>query len=284
MKKVDLHLHTVCSDGEDSFQELFKKVRENNLSLFSICDHNYVSPESIKMKGPAAAHNIVFIQGVEVSCTDHATSESLHILGCSHAFDLNKLNSSLQPVISGYNKRAVKIIYKLNTKYNDFNLDFDELHLRKKEAYISRNTIAYELVKFLGEEHITLVEALKEAFVEESDSWMPDSKEVIQIIQAAGGVAVIAHIGRTAKKLADDFQPLLRRLIKYGVVGLEVFHPKHDAQMTTYLNNLGRQYGLVITTGSDWHGENYTPGRTIGFEMEDYEYKKIIEMVSGTSI
>ena len=282
MKKIDLHLHTFFSDGEDSPRELFNKIRKNNISLFSICDHNYISPESIKIKKIAEEYNIVFLQGVEISCVDRATGESLHILGYSHSFDLRKLNAFLQPIIAGYNRRAIKIIKKLNAKYNGLNLDFDEMRLRKKEAYISRNTIACELMKFLGEESITLQEALKETFVEESDSWMPDSKKAVRIIKDAGGVAIIAHPGRTAKNLTHNFEFLLKRLVKSGVIGLEAFYPKHDEQMTAYFNNLGRQYGLVITAGSDWHGENYTHGRTIGFEIADYEYIKILEMVQIT--
>lgn len=241
MAKVDLHLHTFFSDGEDSFSELFKKVKRNKLSLFSVCDHNYISPESIKIRDVADRYDIDFFQGVEISCVDCISGESLHILGYSRSFNVEQLNAFLKPIVDGYNKRAIKIIEKLNAKYSGLNLDFDKLRQMKKEAYISRNTIAYELVTFLKKEQITMAEALKEAFIAESDSWMPDSKEAVQIIMDAGGVAVFAHPGRTVKNLTYDFVSLLNRLISYGIIGIEAFYPKHDEKMTSYLKNLGKK-------------------------------------------
>ncbi|MFH1193168.1 MAG: PHP domain-containing protein [Candidatus Jorgensenbacteria bacterium] len=277
MKKIDLHLHTSYSDGEDSFRDIFEKIRRNNLSLFSICDHNYISYETIKTKNLANSNNITFLQGVEISCVDRVTGESLHVLGYSQDFDIRRLNEFLQPIVDEYNKRANKIIEKLNNKYVGLKLDFNEIRQRKTEVYTSRNTIAAELIKFLGKEQITMKEAIKESFVEENDLWMIDSKEAIQIINDAGGFAVIAHPGKIIKDVYA-FESLLKRLIEFGIVGLEVFYPKHDKQMTNYLNHLSNLHNLAVTAGSDWHGENYTPSRTIGFTIEDKAYEKIFEV------
>lgn len=277
MSKIDLHIHTYYSDGEDSLSAIFKRLKENNVSFFSISDHNYISPDIVQIRDLASKNNMVFLMGVEISCIDRITGESLHILGYSQSFDIEQLNTSLHIVVDGYNKRAKKIIEKLNNQYKGFNLDFEELRQRKKEANISRNTLATELIGFLGEKRVTMKEALKEAFVEETDSWMPDSKEAIQMIRDAGGVAVLAHPGSIVKSLAN-FESLLKRLITYGIIGIEAYYPKHEDKMINFLNYLGETYNLAITAGSDWHGEKYTPGRAIGFELEDKKYKKILEL------
>lgn len=278
MRKIDLHIHTFFSDGEDSLQSIYKRIRENKVSLFSICDHNYIAPEIIKITETTKRSDIIFLQGVEISCIDRISGESLHILGYSTNFDINLLNNSLRDIIDGYNRRAEKIIEKLNNQYNGFNLNIDELLCKKREAYISRNTLATELIKFFGKNHrhITMKEALKEVFIEEDDSWMPDSKEVIQSIYSAGGIAILAHPGKLVKKM-DDFESLLKRLIKYGVVGLEAHYPKHDEEITRFLIHLSSIHDLIITAGSDWHGKNYTPDRIIGFEIEDYDFDRILE-------
>lgn len=100
------------------------------------------------------------MQGIELSCVDRETGESLHILGYSLNFDIELLNNFSKVIVDGYNERAKKIIKKLNKQYKNFNLDIEKLRKIKKEVYISRNTIAEELMKFLGSDNITRKEAL----------------------------------------------------------------------------------------------------------------------------
>ncbi|MBT3464823.1 PHP domain-containing protein [archaeon] len=267
--KIDLHLHSFYSDGEDSPKELLKKIEKNNVSFFSICDHNYISPESIELQNIAKKKKITFFPGVEISCIDRITDKSLHILGYFKNINIDCLNLSLKPTVDGYNRRAKKIIRKLNNRYNGLNLNFEKLRLIKNEAYISRNTLAMELIKFFGDSKITLKEVLRETYIEESDSWMLDSKEAIEIINSAGGIAVLAHPGNLIKNKID-FEILLKRLVKYGIAGIESYYPKYSDNMVTFLNYIGNKHNLTITAGSDWHGENYTPDRIIGFEIDHY--------------
>jgi len=110
---------------------------------------------------------------------------------------------------------------------------------------------------------------LRETYIEESDSWMLDSKEAIEIINSAGGIAVLAHPGNLIKNKID-FEILLKRLVKYGIAGIESYYPKYSDNMVTFLNYIGNKHNLTITAGSDWHGENYTPDRIIGFEIDHY--------------
>lgn len=277
-KKIDMHIHSLYSDGENSIRDILKIIKKNKIHLFSICDHNYISPETVLIKKLANKNNIIFLQGIELSCIDRETGKSLHILGYSHNFNVNLLNKSMQFVINGYNKRAKKIIEKLNKQYKGVNLDIKKLCKNKKEIYTSRNTIADELIKFLNRKgvHLTMEQAVKEVRAQEDDSWMLDSREAIRIIKNAGGYAVLAHPG----KLTEDanFELFLKRLIDYGITGIEAHYPKHDEGTMQFLNLIGEKYNLFITAGSDWHGEKYTPGVNIGFIVENNKYQKITDI------
>lgn len=109
---------------------------------------------------------------------------------------------------------------------------------------------------------------------------MSDPSDVIQIIKNAGGVAVLAHPGRLTKRL-DNFEYLLKRLVDYGISGIEAYYPKHNKEEVVFLNHLGEKYNLIITAGSDWHGENYTPDISIGITVKNKEYKDIINVFNG---
>jgi predicted metal-dependent phosphoesterase TrpH len=81
--------------------------------------------------------------------------------------------------------------------------------------------------------------------------------EAVQLVRAAGGLAVLAHPG------SDGTRAYVETLVALGLDGLEVRHPGHNADDTARLAALVEHFGLVPSGGSDWHGA--TEGsRTIG--------------------
>lgn len=279
MKKIDLHIHSSHSDGEESLDGIFELVREAGLHMFSVADHNYISPGSAALGRRAEESGAVFVQGVEVSCVDRVTGESLHLLGYSQYFDIGKLNRSLRPVVDGYNTRAKRIIAKLNDKYPEIGLAFDALIAARGSSYVSRNVLADELRKYGRGELMTMRDALREAYVEESDDWLPDVTEATDIIISAGGVPVLAHPGRLDERVAD-LDGFMRRISDAGVRGIEAVCPKHDKNRTHYWFGVADRYGLFVTAGSDWHGPNYSAGREIGYAAHDDTYEAIVSALS----
>ena len=78
----------------------------------------------------------------------------------------------------------------------------------------------------------------------------PTPEETIAIIHAAGGLASLAHPG------ADEVTPAgISALSASGLDAIEVFHSDHDAAMTERYAVLARQLGLLMTGGSDFHGD-----------------------------
>jgi len=273
MKIIDLHIHSYYSDGEESPSVLLKTAIERGFSIFSIADHNYISSQQSHIQKIALRHGVLFVQGVEVSCVDRKTKESLHILGYSNSFDLGKINRKMSPIVEGYNVREKKIIDKLNHKYE---ADFDYEEIKKKTAgiFVSRNQLAQKLSEFLGGK-IALKKLLPEVFVEEDNSWMPSAKEAIEIIKESNGVAVLAHPGNLVNK--DNFENLLQRLVNWGLEGIETYALKHDPDVTNTLNKIAKNFGLIIAAGSDWHGRNLSQTKE-GMLVADRVCNKLSEI------
>lgn len=270
IKTIDLHTHSFFSDGQDDPEVLLERMKKTKITLGAITDHNYLSEEVLNL----SKKYDFLIPGVEVSCVEEETGESLHILGLSKNLNRDRLNRELSPIVNGYNQRAKNIIEMLNKKYTGINFQFDDLQKKYREAYISRNTLARELSTAVGAEKLSFTEAIKEVFVPEEDGWMPRAEDAIKIILNAGGVPILAHPGRIIKHVSD-FHDLVSRLVKVGLQGMEAEYPKHSLETVEYLKKLGTDFGLILTAGSDWHGELYTHGEYQGYEIDGERYEKL---------
>jgi len=74
--------------------------------------------------------------------------------------------------------------------------------------------------------------------------------DAVDVIKASGGMPVIAH----PKEIGDD--NIVANLIKYGAMGIEVFHPSHSKEDIIKYKQLAESNHLFITGGTDWHGDN----------------------------
>jgi predicted metal-dependent phosphoesterase TrpH len=80
--------------------------------------------------------------------------------------------------------------------------------------------------------------------------------DVVAIIQGAGGVAAMAHPGVTQR---DDLMPALAAA---GLDAIEVWHSEHDERQTATYRDLALEHRLLMTGGSDFHGD--AAGRLCG--------------------
>lgn len=271
MKKIDLHIHSHYSDGENSPEEIAVMIMEAGIDLFSIVDHNYVHAGITQLVGVKNLPK--FLSGVEISSVDRITGQSLHILGYSSRFDIPKLNDLLLPIVNGYNDRAKNIITKLNERF-DCNLDFEEIKKEIPSIYISRNLLATKLRGFKND--MTMEEAIKNCFSSEDNFWMPDAKNAIEFINDCGGVAVLAHPGNLINK--TNVTELVNRLSDSGLWGLEVFYSRHDENTVKTLFDIAKKSGLSTTGGSDWHGKNFYRS-DLGVEVPDVVYNSCCSLV-----
>ncbi len=281
MKNIDLHIHSSYSDGENRPEEIFQKILTRGIGLFSLTDHNFILEDNTKIKELARLNGILFIEGIEISSIEKTTGISLHILGYSKCFDKQRINKALAVTVDDYNTRAKKIIAKLNSEFLTLGIDFDEIKRMNNEVCVSRNTLARVLVAFLNKS-ITIKEALKKyVFVDENDSWMLSSQEAFEKIRVANGISVLAHSGRELRRMGNGpFEKMIEVLKAQGLVGIEVYHPKHTPQDVSELKRIALKNNLVVTGGSDWHGANYSPDSSLGIKISKKEIELFLRSIA----
>jgi hypothetical protein len=97
--------------------------------------------------------------------------------------------------------------------------------------------------------------------------------EAIAVILEAGGIPVLAHPGRL-----KDYN-VIDELVECGLRGLEVFYPTHEPMQIQYFRDKARQFGLVMTGGSDFHDIRYHK-RGVGIEIDEEDIRPFLNLVA----
>lgn len=249
---VDLHLHSLYSDGSATPAELAEMAARNKLTGIALTDHDTVDgiPEILTCGRDLG---LTVIPGLEVSATHRELS--LHILGYGIDHTSRELTLWLAPLQRSRQERNAKIIAKMRQMGLDVHLD--ELQDVSRCGQTGRPHIARLLL------NKGIVDSLGQAFHQYlrrgAPAWYSrfaySAAESIDMIHRAGGLAVLAHPGQLDPEL--KILPLLiPELLGRGLDGLEIHYPSHPAAVRRRLLALARKYSLVVTGGSDYHGKN----------------------------
>lgn len=242
---ADLHLHTNRSDGYNSPKELIDLVRRHELRAIAIVDHDDVSGVQEAMDY-ASSFGIDVISGVELSVS--YLHYDLHILAYCFDHQNSQLVEHLKMVRIERLKRARKIVEKLNKL--GMPISFDAVLKKAGSGSVGRPHVANVL---LDEGYVYSFQDAFNRFLGDGkpaniDKYRLDIQTTISLVRDAGGICSIAHPGLQLGQ--DD----LLFLIKAGVHGIEVVHPKHNEEEARNYRELAQAYGLVETGGSDFHG------------------------------
>jgi predicted metal-dependent phosphoesterase TrpH len=249
---VDLHLHSLYSDGSATPLELADLAARNKLTGIALTDHDTVDGiAEIMARGRDLG--ITVIPGLEVGATHRELS--LHILGYGIDHTSSELTQWLEPLQQGRQERNAKIIAKMRQLGLDVHVD--EVQAISRCGQTGRPHIARLLL------NKGIVDSMGEAFHQYlrrgAPAWFSrfaySAAESIDMIHRAGGLAVLAHPGQLDPEL-KILPLLLPELVERGLDGLEVHYPSHPAELRRRLLTLAKKYNLVVTGGSDYHGKN----------------------------
>lgn len=271
MRFVDFHVHTSASDGSFSPGEVVAKAAKAKLTAIGITDHDTM--DGIYAAGIAGKKfNMEIIPGIEFST--HLKYEEIHILGYYCRADDTPLIKAISRLKSDRYERMEKMVYKINNL--GLRVTFDEVLAEVKGKAIGRPHLARVLCKKgyckdLGEAFARYIGFNAPAYVKRKE-FTP--VEAIEIIRGAGGVPVLAHPGSYGKV---DFLP---SLIEAGLMGIEVFHPRNSIQVSRRFLRHALRCGLLITGGSDYHGEKNGQGTRLGDVKMDLSFLKKLKQRS----
>lgn len=245
MTLIDLHMHSIHSDGKQTCSELIEEVKEKGIGLFSLTDHDTIEGIS-EMKQLAQGYHIDFVPGVEIAVT-HLGKE-YHLT----TYAYNEEHKGFKELID-YNlgQRLYfdqEIIKALKEDYPVSLSEFEAFHEDKSMGgwpslnYLKSKCLIKDIKDYFK---LTSPYQVKLTFKSPLD--------VIPILKDAGAKVFLAHPSAYFKStLSEDILDYFRG---HNIDGVECYSPylNSDEELKYYLDYCERHH-LKISGGSDYHG------------------------------
>jgi predicted metal-dependent phosphoesterase TrpH len=249
---VDLHVHSTASDGSLSPLKIIERAKEIGLRAVAITDHDTIEG-SAEALGYPPLPSLEILSGIEISAD--VPSGTMHILGYLVRLDDSSLRQTLKRVQEARANRNIKIVERLQEL--GVPIHYHELIAVSGGGQIGRPHIAQVLVRKGAARSVE--EAFRRFLRKGGAAYVSRYRllpgEAIQMILRAGGVPVLSHPFTLDVKDEGDLEGLLVDLKGAGLKGMEVYYPEHGPERTTQYERLARRHRLVMTGGTDFHGE-----------------------------
>lgn len=250
MAWVDLHMHTTASDGLCTPTEVVQMAHKLELAAIAITDHDTVAGIE-EAQFMAEKLHLEVVPGVEISTREQG--KEIHVLGYFIDVQDKSFTAFLSRQRNVRQQRNEMVIEKLRSL--GIAITMDEVLRKKKSKTRQINVGRPHIAEVLIDKGVvrSMDEAFEKYLGEGGMAYSTPPRitpaEAIKHIREAGGVPVLAHPG-----LYGDDQ-LVEKIIQEGLVGIEVYHPDHTQRMERIYQQLAKKHNLIITGGSDFHGE-----------------------------
>jgi predicted metal-dependent phosphoesterase TrpH len=266
---IDLHIHTLYSDGTNTTIELLNLIKENDVKIFSVTDHDSVgfyqdfsklmAQNQVELPG-----DVIVVPGVEITCQHNHTIRD--ILG--YGIDVDIIQQWLDDNYS-LERRVAKqrtIVNRLKQAFAKHGIRFDD-HIdayegKKSEAYVAMLTNVAKYPENI--EKIPEIAHISKFYIkhytnpssdfhgdESCDS--PTITEAIDLIHQAGGLAFIAHPYKY--KMNDkNTSELVELAVNACADGIEVQHCSNHGDDVKKLLEMAEKFNLLASGGTDFHG------------------------------
>lgn len=247
---IDLHLHSNASDGSMSPTDLVKAATALNITTLALTDHD-TTAGLVEASLEAVRSHVEFIPGCELGAqTEYG---QVDVLGFWVPSDNKAFEARLLELRTARNRRNLQILAKLAEMGMPIALEELEamtastigrphialMMLRK--GYITHAREAFE--KYIG--------AKGPAYVRH-EPFSP--QEAVELLSKTGATPVLAHPMLVRAPFAW-LEKLIKDLIPHGLAGLEAYHSEFDHDAIRKTLDLASKYNLVLSGGSDYHGE-----------------------------
>ena len=247
--KADLHLHSTASDGTLTPGALVRRAAEEGFDTLALTDHDTVAGIA-EAQAAAREAGIRLIPGVELSC---GAQKEIHILGYGIDLQNGPLLAFSRHRREERETRARKMVERLAQAGMTVSL---ERVFELARGVVARPHVARALVEAGYASSVS--DAFDRFLVPGKCGYVPREDvrvaQAVELIHGAGGVAVLAHPMQL--KLGDmALDAIVREWKGQGLDGLEVYHPSAQNNHVVMLLHLARREGMLVTGGSDFHGE-----------------------------
>jgi 3',5'-nucleoside bisphosphate phosphatase len=275
--RADLHSHSSASDGTDPPAEVMRQAAAAGLDVIALTDHDTVAGH--RQARAALPPGLTLVPGIELS--SRLDQRSVHLLG--YLFD--PAEPALAAEAAAIRDSRVTRARAMVTRLEELGapVSWDQVAAIADGGVVGRPHIARALAQ------AGVIASPAEAF---SPQWIgtggrahvrryaPDPVRAIGLIRGAGGVAVLAHPRADSRGPVSDEQ--IACLAAAGLAGIEVDHPSQDQAERLRLRVLAAELNLVVSGGSDDHGE--LTGHRLGCDTISPEnYQRLVAQATGAA-
>jgi len=248
---IDLHVHSYYSDGTKSPAELVHLASRTGVSAIALTDHDTMDGVA-EAQAVSVEYDVEVIPGVEISVVHDGLP--LHILGYFIDPQQKDMAHALSTLQESRDRRNEKIIIKLQEL--GINASVEELSLisgvgQTGRPHIAKLLMNHGAVRSFAQAFDKYLAKGQKAYV---GRFAYSAKDAITFIQAAGGLAVLAHPIQIDKTLCV-LNSLLPELRSFGLEGIETYYPSQKKKMQKRIRKFAEASGLFLTGGSDYHGD-----------------------------
>ena len=261
-KLIDMHMHTNYSDGELSPDELINLAIENNIETMAITDHDTI--DGIKTVDKSKYPDIEIINGIELSAK--RKKGRMHILG----YDIDLENETLNNKMTELKNNSIdSLLSTMEQIKRDYGIRFsyeDIKEMINAQHNLNRVDLAKLCMKYGYADNVQdafdkyLIAA--RAKVNQTITGL-EYPECIELINTSGGIPILAH-PKSLELSEEELLILLEDMINCGLKGIEVYHSSHSKEEMDLYLKIAKEYNLLISGGSDYHGKTAKPDIEIG--------------------
>jgi len=263
---IDLHLHTTASDGTLTPSDLVSRARAAGLSIFSITDHDTTAGLA-EAAAAARACGVELIDGIEISAVEEG--RDVHVLG----YFIDPGAPALRAFLERQRDDRLRRVREMGQRLAALGAPIDVEPILADAARgrsVGRPQVASAL---LARGHVATRDEAFDRFLEFGGPAFvsrcgASASEVVAIVHEAGGLASLAHPGLLRR------DHLIAPLAEAGLDALEVRHSDHDAETESKYRAMALALGLLVTGGSDFHGDHGHRVCRLGtftLPVEDYD-------------
>ncbi len=258
IRMIDLHVHTTASDGTFSPSDIISLAKKTGLAAMAITDHDTVSgiDEAIN---EAQKVNFELIPGIEINV---GNTENIHIIGLY----IDHKNEDLVRIVDVMKKYRYERNLELisNMQKEGFDISYEKICKLMNTSNVGRLHIAHYMQKcgMTGDYR----RIFKKYLIPGVKTYVPmknvSEEDGICAIIKSGGIPVLAHINYL-KQSDSETEKTVKRLMEYGLRGIEVFYSGYDKRTETLAHKISERYNLIKSGGTDFHGTR-RPGVYLG--------------------
>ena len=253
MKTIDLHVHSCCSDGSFTPEELVALAQSAGLSAFALTDHDTTDGIGQALLA-AEGSGLEVVPGIEFST--RWLHRDIHILGYYIDYRAQSFQETLHGFLAARDVRNRQMCERIREQ-TGIPVTVETLSGYFPDAVITRAHMAAWLADMDYVE--TRAVAFDKYLGEHAPCFVPKTQvtpeDAIRLIRSHGGIPVLAHplLYALSKK---QLRQLVGSLKESGLKGSEAVYVLNRGSDEAFVRSLAEQYGLLVTGGSDFHGKN----------------------------